>query len=96
METAKSLIEFIDVRKTTLITVDFNVCTKKDPKNAITKMLEGLGFKQLVKEATHVQGGHIDHCYWLDKGKKWEWPKLEQYSPYYSDHEGLLITLKKK
>ena len=95
VETAKTLTKFIDLRETTLITGDFNVCTKKDPKNAITKALEVLGFKQLVIEATHIQGGHIDHCYWLDKEKKWEWPTLEQYSPYYSDHNSLLITLKK-
>ena len=70
--------------------------TVKDEKNAVTKMLEGLGFKQLVKDATHVQGGHIDHCYWLDKTKEWELPHLEHYTPYYSDHDGLLVTLKKK
>ena len=96
VETANSLKKFIDVKETTLITGDFNVCIKKDPKNSITKTLEGLGFKQLVKDATHTQGGHIDHCYWLDSSQKWEWPIMERYSPYYSDHDGLLLTLKKK
>ena len=96
VETAKSLKKFIDVRETMLITGDFNVCTIKDEKNAVTKLLEGLGFNQLVKDATHVQGGHIDHCYWLDKTKKWEWPELQRYSPYYSDHDCLLLTMKKK
>ena len=88
--------KFINVKETTLITGDFNVCTVKDEGNAVTKMLQGLGFKQLVKDATHIQGGHIDHCYWLDKTKRWEWPQLELYTPYYSDHDCLLVTLKKK
>ena len=96
VDAAKILKKFIDVQEATLITGDFNVCSVKDQTNAVTKLLEGLGFHQLVNEATHIQGGHIDHCYWLDKTKKWEWPKLEQYSPYYSDHDCLLLTLKKK
>ena len=96
VETAKTLKKFIDVKETTIITGDFNVCTVKDERNAVTKMLEELGFKQLVKDATHIQGGHIDHCYWLDKTKRWEWPQLENYTPYYSDHDSLLLTLKKK
>ena len=96
VDTAKSLKKFIDVKEITLITGDFNVCTVKDPRNAVTKMLEGLGFLQLVKDATHTQGGHIDHSYWLDETKMWELPKLEHYTPYYSDHDSLLVTLKKK
>ena len=96
VETANTLKKFIDVRETTLITGDFNVCTVKDKRNAVTKMLEELGFKQLVKVATHIQGGHIDHCYWLDETMMWELPQLEHYTPYYSDHDCLLVTLKKK
>ena len=79
-----------------MVTGDFNICTIKDPGNAVTKMLEGLGFKQLLSEATHIQGGHIDQCYWLDRKGKWKLPSVERYSPYHSDHDALLITLKKK
>ena len=96
VETASVLKRFIDTRETTLITGDFNVCALKDEKNNISEMLRKLGFKQLMTEATHIQGGLIDHSYWLDKTKKWELPKLERYSPYYSDHDALLITLKRK
>ena len=95
-ETAKLLKSFIDEELDTLVTGDFNVCAVKEETNAITKMLGGLGFQLLVKDATHIQGGHIDHCYWLDRSMKWEIPKLERYSPYHSDHDALLITLKKK
>ena len=96
IEAAKSLKSFIKTGESTLVTGDFNVCALRDPGNAMTKMLEGLGFIQLVSEATHIQGGHIDHCYWLDKRGKWKLPVLERYSPYHSDHDALLITLKTK
>ena len=79
-----------------MITGDFNVCSVMDHGNSITKMLEELGFKQLVSESTHIQGGHIDHCYWLDKEGIWNLPLVERYSPYHSDHDALMITLKKK
>ena len=96
VEAAKSLRSVINTREATLITGDFNVCTVKDQGNSLTKMLEELGFIQLVSEATHIQGGHIDHCYWLDNKGKWKLPVLERYSPYHSDHDALLITLKTK
>ena len=96
VDTAKSLKALVDVGETTLITGDFNVCTVNDHNNAITKMLEGLGFKQLMKEATHIEGRLIDHCYWIDKSKKWDCPEIERYSPYHSDHDAILVTLKTK
>ena len=95
-ETCESLMSMIDADKPTLITGDFNVCTVKNKTNSLTAMLETLGFKQLVNTATHIGGGHIDHCYWLDETRKWEQPSLERYSPYWTDHDGLLVTLKKK
>ena len=49
----------------------------------------------MVTEATHIEGGWIDHAYWLDSARKWKTPALERYSPYYSDHDVLLITLEK-
>ena len=86
----------IDVNKPTLIKGDFNLCSIKDSSNSVTANLVKLGFKQMVKKATHIEGGHIDHCYWLDKSKIWEEPKLERYSPYWSDHDALLVTIRKK
>ena len=86
----------IDINRPTLIKGDFNLCTIRDRNNSLTMKLEKLGFKQLVKEATHIEGGHIDHCYWIDKKQIWESPKLERYSPYWSDHDALLVTLKRK
>ena len=72
---------------------DINICNAKEPKNRLTNLLIRMGFKLLIHEATHIQGGHIDHAYWIDPAGWWQYPTIERYSPYYSDHDGLLITL---
>ena len=38
-------------------------------------------------------GGQIDHAYWRDPTNLMKDPTLELYSPYYSDHDAILITL---
>ena len=95
-DTFVKIEEMIDNGKATLISGDFNVCLKKKPDNHLTKKLEDIGFSQLVNRATHVEGGHIDHVYWRDLHGDWTDPMLEMYSPYYSDHDGLLVTLVKR
>ena len=93
-ETRDQLIKVINIDKPTLITGDVNICFQQHRNNSISKSLEEIGFIQLVKEATHIEGGHIDHVYWLDRTGKWKTPDVERYSPYYSDHDALLVTLK--
>ena len=90
-----SLVKMIDHSRPTLITGDFNVCLLRHPKNIITKSLEKLGYRQLIKEATHVLGGHIDHVYWRDPTDEMEDPWIEMYTPYYSDHDALLISIER-
>ena len=87
--------DFECLGKATLITGDLNLCLKKNPRNFITKRLQDMGFLQLVTEATHIKGGWIDHAYWMDPKKKWKNPVMENYCPYYSDHDMLLISLNK-
>ena len=82
-------------KSSTLIVGDFNVCVRKNPQNAITKMLENLGFMQLAIEATQIEGNIIDHVYWKDDLDLWQAPVVERYSAYYTDHDAHLITLRK-
>ena len=96
LETSHCLEHLVDTTRPTLITGDFNVCYNGQRNNAVTNGLEGHGFIQLINKPTHIMGGLIDHAYWLDKSKIWEAPSVESYSPYYSDHDTLLVTLKKK
>ena len=95
-DTFVKIEEMIDHSKATLISGDFNACLKNNPNNHITKRLKEIGFSQLVDRATHVEGGHIDHVYWKDFSGYWKEPQLEIYSPYYSDHDALLITMVKR
>ena len=81
--------------KPTLITGDFNICMMNHEKNRMSKRLLEIEFKQLVRQATHIRGGHIDHVYWKDSHKVWKDLHLELYCPYYSDHDASLITLMK-
>ena len=60
--------------------------------NTLIQGLLNFGFNQLVHEATHIQGRHIDHAYLLDPTQKIN-SEVDRYSPYYSDHDGLCIVL---
>ena len=95
VETAYVIDHFLDDDKPTLVTGDFNVCFRQNENNPISRCLIEQGFSQLVLKATHVMGGLIDHVYWKDTSENWL-PELEIYSPYYSDHDAVLVTIQKK
>ena len=94
VEAADLLTEVINIDKSTLIIGDFNVCVKRNKHNVITQRLTNFGFHQLSTEATQIEGQIIDHVYWKDVGGTWADPIIERYSPYYSDHDAHLISLK--
>ena len=83
----------IDIQKPTLITGDFNVCTKKNERNVVTASLTKRGFQKMIERPTHIEGGHIDHIYWLDNDDRFKLPTVEFYSPYWTDHDALLVTI---
>ena len=58
-------------------------------------MLEDLGFQQLVSEASHLKGGHLDHVYSNHDPNKFE-NEILMYSPYYTsmDHDAICLTLR--
>ena len=82
----------IDDKKITVIGGDFNICVLKHPNNLMTKRLKESYFEQTVKQATHIEGGLIDHLY-IKKGKEdisWD---VEVLPKYYSDHDCICVTL---
>ena len=87
------LDSLIDLGKPTIITGDFNICVKKNAANGVTVSLLKKGFKRIIERPTHIQGGHIDHIYWLDNDNRFNSPSVEFYSPYWSDHDALLMTI---
>ena len=77
--------------KNTMIGGDLNVCVLKAPNNIMTKKLEERGFLQVVKKATHIEGGLLDHVYIYENvGFTWV---VEEFPKYYSDHDGIGVTL---
>ena len=88
------LMELITPGKPLLITGDFNICYMNHEKNRLSKgLMEKEGLHQLMTEATHILGGHIDHVYWTNHHQIWMDPIIERYSPYYSDHDASCITM---
>ena len=61
--------------------------------NRLVQGLLELGFDQLVHEPTYIRGRHIDQVYFLDPSKRLKLT-IDRYSPYYSDHDGICITIR--
>jgi exonuclease III len=82
----------IDLKKPTLVCGDFNMCYIESKRNQSTTYLLQNGFKQIVREATHIEGGHIDHVYLrTDESLS---ATVEIYSPYYTakDHDAICVS----
>ena len=89
----EKLKKIIDTEKITIIGGDMNVCMRANPENQICKSLSDFGFKQIVTESTHIDGGIIDHIYICQRGKIGiEW-MVEFFPKYYSDHDALGLIL---
>ena len=93
VELVREMENLLNIEKTTLIGGDLNLCVIKHPKNYVTASLEAIGFQQIVTTATHIEGGAIDHIYIIHGGdNRFEW-NLEYCPKYYSDHDGLCLTM---
>ena len=81
--------------RATIIGGDMNICALAEPKNHITESLRDKGFSQIVRKSTHIEGGLIDHVY-ITQGQVFKFSYiLEYFTKYYSDHDGLGISLSK-
>ena len=92
VEMVRELQILLNNEKTTIIGGDLNLCGLKQPENYVIKSLTEIGFQQIVTEATHIDGGAIDHIYIRQECNRFEW-SLELSPKYYSDHDGLYLTL---
>ena len=77
--------------KVTVIAGDFNICGKAEKQNFVLKFIAQKGFTPLINEPTQIQGRQIDHVFINTPSLVRE---VERYSPYYSDHDALLLTLR--
>ena len=92
-ELNENLGKLITADKITIITGDFNICSRVKWNNRVSTHLKSLNFKQHQLGATQIRGGHIDHLYVKHDGPRQIRVVAERYSPYYSDHDGLCIIL---
>ena len=60
---ADQILNITTPNKTTVVCGDVNVCLRTSKQNLLSNQLRSDGFVQLVKEATHIRGGMIDHVY---------------------------------
>ena len=91
---AENLEELITPGVTTIVCGDFNICYMSHRNNKVTHFLETNGFHQMMQEATHIKGGHIDHFYFKAGMNVRENPSIFRYSPYYSDHDANCVTIR--
>ena len=84
------LEEFLDTPHDSVILGDFNICGQSERNNSVRRLLLGYGYSQLVKEATHIKGRQIDHLYIKDQSEVID---LQRYSPYYTDHDAVLLSM---
>ena len=87
------ITEIVDPSQPTLISGDFNICSMENSSNRLVQGLLNMKFNQLVHEPSHINGRYIDHAYLNNNTLD---AKIYRYSPYYSDHDGICITLTKK
>ena len=79
-----------------IICGDFNIRFQTQSKSFLVDEILKLNFIQLVNASTHRDGGIIDHVY-LHRPNRYNEVLIswEAFSPYYSDHYGISISVNK-
>ena len=87
----KDLTRLLNSEKHTLIFGDFNICYRSDENHGVFQTLRNLGYKQLVKYATHIEGRLLDQifCFCPDVEITYE---VKQQAQYYLDHDLISIV----
>ena len=91
-----NLEQLINMEKVTVISGDMNICLDKHPNCLLSTALGDHGFQQLVTGPTHIAGGRIDHVYIRDPHSLLASFQLTPYTPYFSDHDGLCLSMTPK
>jgi hypothetical protein len=91
-EFTEEVLEHVDLTRTVILIGDINIDLLKQPNNKFSKQLKDLGFVQLVKEATHISGGLLDHLYvYFPQDGHCELFKIHPL--YYSDHDAVCCII---
>ena len=80
-----------------IICGDFNIRLQNEPEHVLVTGILKMDFVQLIDKPTHKDGGIIDHFYlyrpslYSEVSISWD-----LFSPFYSDHFGISIIIKKE
>ena len=83
----KDLVKFLNNKKKTIITGDFNTNSET---SVISQELKSWNYKQLITSPTHRDGNIIDHCYISDNIRV-DSINIKQTPVYYTDHDKIQI-----
>ena len=95
----KVILDGIHKTKVNIVCGDMNIhFNPRSPiDNHLTSSLYERGFVQLVTKPTHIKGHILDHVYVRNcTNVKLRSPLHQFYCPYYSDHDAVLLMLKKE
>ena len=82
-----------DMTKVVIVIGDVNICYLTNKTNYFTCQLKKMGFNQIVNVPTHNLGGCIDHVYVCKPMTCDIDILLETSSPYYSDHDTIILNI---
>ena len=60
--------------------------------NNFTRYMSKLQYSQMINRATHLDGRILDHVY--IKNTKKDWVDIKHHYVFYSDHDGIIVSLK--
>ena len=72
--------------KQTVILGDFNICYISENSNQVFQVLRYMGFQQLVKHRTHIEGRLIDLVFFFSPDSSICF-KVKQQAQYFTDHD---------
>ena len=81
-----------------LIIGDFNLCSRKAADHSFLEIIRQKGFRCLLTEATHIDGGALDQAWLRTATDALHLSSAVITSKYYTakDHDAILFTLYKE
>ena len=77
--------------KQTMILGDFNICYISEKSHQVFGMLKSLGFQQLVKHPTHIEGRLIDLVFFFSPDSS-DCYEVKQQAQWFTDHDLIQVV----
>ena len=80
--------------KQTIILGDFNLCFASENSNQVFQALKSMGFQQLVKHPTHIEGRLIDLVFFFSPDPS-AYFDVQQQAHWFTDHDLIQVVIGK-